>query len=76
MRAHLAVDVVRTPAIMFESSALIVGMPRRTWCPQAFVLFTVLVPIPTGATSANAAAPIVVVDGGVDDALCVGSLYS
>ena len=58
--ALFAVEVVRTPAIMVESSALIAGMPRRTWCPQAFVLFTVLVPVPTGATSATAPAPIVV----------------
>ena len=51
-------------------------MPRRTWCPQAFVPLTVLVPVPTGATSATAAAPIVVVDSGVDDALYVGPFYS
>ena len=61
---------------MVESSTLIAGMPRRIWCPQAFVLFTVLVPVPTGTTSATAAAPIVVVDGGVDDALYVGPFYS
>ena len=61
---------------MVESSALITGMPTRTWCPQAFVLFTVLVPVLTGATSATAAAPIVVVDGGVDDVLYVGPFYS
>ena len=61
---------------MVESSTLIAGMPRRIWCPQAFVLFTVLVPVPTGTTSATAAAPIVVVDSGVDDALYVGPFYS
>ena len=61
---------------MVESSALITGMPTRTWCPQAFVLFTVLVPVLTGATSATAAARIVVVDGGVDDVLYVGPFYS
>ena len=62
--APFGVKIVRTPAIMVESSALIAGMPGRTWCPQAFAMFPVFAPVPTGATSSTTAAPIDVVSGG------------
>ena len=58
--------------ISVHSSALIARGSRRTRGPETLVLLPVVGTVPTEATPATAAAPILVVDGGVDDALHVG----
>ena len=67
--------VIRTLAPSAHSRMIASG-PRQTWRPWTHVLLPVLGAVPTEGNSAIAAAPIGVVDGGVDDALYATPFYS
>ena len=67
--------VIRTLALSAHSRVIASG-PRQTWRPWTHVLLPVLEAVATEANSATAAAPIGVVDGGVDDAMYARPFYS